>query len=273
MKRKIKGQAIPGVALAGFILGGAAQLVAADEHCGDLGDCRVLIEMNASDGDIGFHTLFDGDAWDRAQMMSPDTSVILDEQAFDDSAALATQGVTENFFESSEPSCDVQSLPEFLALFPVGTYSFLLDGIDGTADMGSTVLTHDIPAAPAEVEFDGKDITWEYGDDFGECSIEGYEPIGEDDIVAYEVVMEPDVDDPVVSNLKLTIRVPATVNKIRVPKAYLAALAPNTPLKIEVGAIELRGGGVNPYGNQTFTEEDGFCNNPSQTQCEEDDDE
>jgi hypothetical protein len=268
MKRKIKGRAIPGMALAGFILGGGAQHVSADEHCGDLGDCRVLIEMNASDGDIGFHTLFDGDAWERALMKSPGGDVILDEQAFDGSAALATQGVTENFFESSEPSCDVQDLPAFLGLFPVGEYSFDLDGNEG-----STILTHDIPAAPAEVEFNGKDISWEYGDDFGECSIEGYEPIGENDIVAYEVVMEPDVDDPVVSNLKFTIRVPATVNKIRVPKAYLASLARNTPLKVEVGAIELRGGGVNPYGNQTFTEEDGFCNNPSQTQCEEEDDE
>ncbi len=33
----------------------------ATEPCDDFGECKVLIEMNTTDGDIGFHFLVDGD--------------------------------------------------------------------------------------------------------------------------------------------------------------------------------------------------------------------
>ena len=42
----------------GLLVGGAAT---ATEPCGDFGECKVLVEINASDGDIGFHFLMDGD--------------------------------------------------------------------------------------------------------------------------------------------------------------------------------------------------------------------
>ena len=57
------------------------------------------------------------------------------------------------------------------------------------------------------------------------------------------------------------------------PSEYLASLDPNTPLKVEVGAIERRVNAMldESFGNTTFTEEDGFCNNSNQNKCEEED--
>ena len=274
---------IAGIAFASLVLCAAAPLVSADEPCenggGDpLGECRVLIEINASDGDIGFHVLFDGEGWTKAEIFDPSDSKIFDETVTDGAdAKLAMQTLTENFFESTEPFCEqeldeegegFQTLTQFLLLFPQGPYDFRLDS---GAQTGTTNLTHVIPAAPADVDFDGKNITWEYGDDLGECTTwpVGFEPAEEDDIIGYEVVLEPDDDE--LAPFSFSIRVPADVNKIRVPKQYLDGLEADTPLKVEVGAIEDRGGF---FGNQTFSEEDGFCNNPSQEQCpEEDDDE
>ncbi|WP_028109470.1 hypothetical protein [Ferrimonas futtsuensis] len=243
----------------------------ADAPCGDLGECRVYIEINAIDGDIGFHTLFDGDGWETAQMTGPDGTPLLDTEL---SGALSDQTLTENFFESAEPVCEpglaeepdeeVVTLPEFLSRFPAGSYGFSLDSGDQT---GSTMLTHMIPAAPAEVEFDGKWISWQYGEDLGECTTwpDGFGVAPESSIIAYEVVVEPDDDE--LSQFAVTLRVPAEVNQVRVPRAYLRSLPPGTPLKVEVGAIEGRPDGS--FGNQTFTEEDGFCNLRNQHQCSE----
>ena len=281
MINKFRGLTLTRVALASSILWGAAPLVSADEPCenggGDpLGECRVLIEINATDGDIGFHVLFDGEGWNQAEIFDPSDSKIFDETVMDGTdAKLGMQMLTENFFESTEPLCEAdieegepfQTLTDFLLLFPAGPYDFSLDG---GAQTGTTTLTHVIPAAPADVGFNGKDITWDYGDDLGECTTwpAGFEPAEEDDIIGYEVVLEPEDDE--LAPFSFSIRVPAHVNKVRVPKAYLDGLEADTPLKVEVGAIEDRGGF---FGNQTFSEEDGFCNNPSQEQCPEEEDE
>ena len=243
----------------------------ADEPCGELDECRVLIEINASDGDIGFHVLFDAEGWTEATISDPSSMPIFEESA---SNSLEDQTLTENFFESSEPVCEeelkedpedeFQTLTDFLLRFPAGTYSFSLDSGD---QEGSTVLTHTIPAAPAEVDFDGKRISWEYGDDLGECTTVpgGFEVADEDDIAGYEVVLEPDDDE--LSKFKFTIQVPPEVNEVVVPKAYLRSLGDDTPLKVEVGAIEERPDGS--FGNQTFTEEDGFCAARNQKKCEQ----
>ena len=252
-----------------------SHFVSADEPCDDLDECRVLIEINASDGDIGFHVLFDAEGWTTATISDPSSMPIFEEIA---SNALEEQTLTENFFESAEPVCEeglkedpedeVVTLPEFLARFPAGTYTFSLDSGDQT---GSTDLTHLIPAAPAEVDFDGKRISWKYGDDLGECTTlpGGFELAEEDDIAGYEVVLEPDDDE--LAKFKFTLQVPPDVNEVVVPKAYLRSLGDDTPLKVEVGAIEERADGS--FGNQTFTEEDGFCAARNQKKCQDEEEE
>ncbi|MCZ6616619.1 MAG: hypothetical protein O7E57_00695, partial [Gammaproteobacteria bacterium] len=122
-------------ALAGFILWGAAPLASADQPCPngggeELGECRVLIEINATDGDIGLHALFVGEGWTTAQIFDNNGIMIFEEMVADGaSAALGTQQMTENFFESTEPLCEaelaeegeaVRTLTEFLGLFPAG---------------------------------------------------------------------------------------------------------------------------------------------------------
>lgn len=91
----------------------------------------------------------------------------------------------------------------------------------------------------------------------------------EDDIVGYEVVLEP--EDDALGSFKFTVQVPRVVNSVTVPTEYLASLDANTPLKVEVGAIERRPNGS--FGNTTFTEEDGFCNNSKQNKCPDEEEE
>ncbi len=248
-----------------------------DAPCMELGECRVLIEINASDGDIGFHVLFDAEGWTRAKIYGADGKLLFLEQAH---KGLKDQKLTENFFESSEPVCEsalaeeagdeVVTLPEFLARFPTGFYEFHLKLDNGGVLAGMTLLSHSIPAAPADVDFDGGTISWSYGDDLGECVTQpdGFVLAGEGDIVAYEVVLEP--DDDTFASFTYSVRVPASVNSVSVPAEYLSALPADLPLKVEVGAIERRPNGS--FGNQTFSEEDGFCNNPDQEDCPEEDD-
>ena len=281
MKKLNRNEALVTLMLAGA-LGAAAPLASADVPCenggGDpLGECRVLIEINATDGDIGFHVLFDGEGWNNAQIHTGGM-LIFDETVTDGIAQLGTQQLTENFFESTELLCesDIEegepflTLTDFLLRFPAGEYDFSLDG---GAQTGTTTLTHVIPAAPADVDFDGEKITWEYGDDLGECTTQpmGFAVAEEDAIIGYEVVLEPD-EEGAFSGFNFTVQVPSDVNEVTVPEEYLDSLDEGTPLKVEVGAIERRPNGS--FGNTTFTEEDGFCNNDDQEECsgEEDDD-
>ncbi len=84
------------------------------------------------------------------------------------------------------------------------------------------------------------------------------------DIIGYEVVLEP--DDDALGGFKFTVQVPSdvvgTAYSVTVPPEYLASLPDDTPLKVEVGAIERRVDMMmlESFGNTTFTEEDGFCN-------------
>ncbi len=238
MNRKINCLSLTKMALASFVLCLAVPLVSADEPCPgglvmgeELGECRVLIEINATDGDIGLHALFDGEGWTTAQIFDNNSNMIFEEMVTDGaSAALGTQQMTENFFESTEPLCEeelaeeeetVRTLTEFLGLFPAGDYHFSLDGGDVGLQTGTTTLTHIIPAAPADVDFDGKHITWAYGDDLGECTTMpasggDFEIAEEEDIIGYEVVLEPEDDE--LGPFSFSIRVPADVNKVTVPK-------------------------------------------------------
>jgi hypothetical protein len=131
---------------------------------------------------------------------------------------------------------------------------------------GETTLTYDLPAEPQDVALSGTTISWIVGNDLGNCAPLtggiGQETIPEVldiitdpalvPIAAFEVVMQPDVDDgDPIGDEVFTVDVPAL---------YLASLPLDTPVKIEVGAI---GAG----DNATFTEEDGFCVNETTTGC------
>ncbi len=253
----------------------------ATEPCGDFGECKALIEINASDGDIGFHFLMDGDDLNSARINDPNGAKVFEDQA---KGPLLEQKLTETFAESAEPLCwpdpeaedpedleDIVNLEEFLETWAEGTYEFTGMSDGGEKSEGETELTYELPAAPQNVDFTGGTITWTAGDDLGHCAplvqeVEGQLILADVypgiianpatvTVDAFEVVMEPDVEDgDPTGNLIYSVRVSGTTFAVDVPALYLASLPEDTPVKIEVGAI----GGED---NATFTEEDGFCVN------------
>ena len=275
MKLKRVKSTILGVAAgAVLLLGTGATAARAAEPCGDFGECKALIEINATDGDIGFHFLMDGDDLNSAGISDPLGAKVFEDQA---KGPLREQKLTETFAESAEPLCwqdpddpeeEVVTLEEFLARWVAGTYIFTGMGDGGEKSVGETELTHEIPAAPANVAFDGSVISWAEGNDLGKCASQAElnDLVLADvlqvhpevvPVVSWEIVLEPDVEDgDPTGNLVFSIRVSGNIEpkQVTVPADYLASLPANTPVKIEVGAI-----GVND--NATFTEVSGLCVN------------
>ncbi len=255
--------------------------VNATEPCDDFGECKVLIEINATDGDIGFHFLMDGDNLIRAMLFNEKHKRIFSYVA---RRELREQFVTETFVESAEPLCwpdpeadedeleDVVLLEDFLDLWSTGDYHFFGIGEDWEFSHGVTALTKELPAAPINVALTGSVISWAAGVDLGKCATQGElddlvgEVVGEGDLPihpkdvmvdAWEVVFEPDVDDGDPKGAFVySVRVPTAQLSVTVPADYLASLGLDTKVKIEVGAI---GGG----DNATFTEIFDICVNES----------
>ena len=254
---------------------GAATPVAATEPCDDFGECKALIEINSTDGDIGFHFLMDGEDLNSARLYDANGAKIFEEQA---KGALREQKLTETFVESAEPLCwddpeaepgeEIVTLEDFLERWAAGTYVVSGMGDGGEKSMGETELTHELPAAPSSVAFDGSVISWESGDDLGNCATASelaalvtaeILPMHPMDVTvaAWEIVLEPDVEDgDPTGDLVFSIRVPGDIapKEVTVPADYLLSLPDDTPVKIEVGAI-------GETHNATFTEVGGFCVN------------
>ena len=250
----------------------------ATEPCGDFGECKVLVEINATDGDIGFHFLMDGDDLLSAMIHDPDGELVFEDTA---SGPLAEQYLTETFAESAEPLCfdplgdddpendeeDFVTLGEFLDRWTPGIYMFTGFGDDDELSEGATELKFELPAAPADLMYDDGVISWSAGDDLGECAsnaelaamVPDVLPVHPEDVLvdAWEVVFEPDTEDgDPLGQMKFTIRLPGDIAtmEVTVPEDYLAALPENTLVKIEVGAIGAE-------DNATFTEMFDVCVN------------
>ena len=247
--------------------------------CDDFGECKVLIEINASDGDIGFHFLMDGDNLIAAGLFNPHYRKIF---SYRTRRELRNQFLTETFAESAEPLCfdplsddddenddeDFVTLAEFLDRWTTGKYRFYGIGEGWELSRGVSTLSFNLPAAPTKLEYsvheeDGEpvsEISWEPGDDLGECSdgMELLEVAPEDvPVRAWEVVFEPDVEDDDPSNgMNYVVRIPGDAEEleVEVPDDYLETLPENTPVKIEIGAIGFD-------DNATFSEEGDLCAN------------
>ena len=274
---------VAGAAGAAMLWGMTATLAIADEcenrgnEDADFGECRVLTEINSSDGDVGFHWLTDADDLNSTRIDAPNGAKVFKNRAF---GPLREQKLTETFGESAEPLCnpndvdpmdpeDVVTLTEYSELWDAGTYRIRGKGDEGEKLKGEAELTYYLPAAPQELDFDEDDgvISWESGDDLGRCA--PADPEEEDTIpvpspqdlvdegvlaalpkdvpvIAWEVVLEPEVPEThAAANIVFSTRiagpgaaVPAgTMYSVTVPADYLGSLPDNTPVKIEVGAI------------------------------------
>jgi len=197
-----------------------------------LDDAAIFIEINDTDGDAGIQIFLDGEGWDSMQVRKPDGNVILNIAAED---SIGRQGITELFFESAEPSFDVQTLDELLALFPEGIYRFKGTTTGGKKLKGKARLTHALPDAPVfirpqedqSVFFDDAVIEWRPVPD----------PAGSR-IVGYEVIVEDDDDRT------FAIDLPRAGRSVRVPPEFMER---NRDYKVEILAIE-------KGGNKTISE-------------------
>ena len=269
-----------------LISGGLSQSIAQEpcpESDGDIGECKVLIEINATDGDIGFHFLIDASDANSVRMDDPNGAKVFEDKAY---GPLREQKMTETFIESAEPLCwgdpgadeedleNVVSLRDFLDTWEAGTYEITVKSDGGEKVFGETLLTYALPAAPTITGFDGTTIYWMPGSDLGHCAPLMDEGEGSAETVgaliaemiipdpstvpvaAWEVVMEPDVDDgDPIGDEVFSVRISGNAaTSVDVPMSYLMALPNDTPVKIEVGAI-------GDDANATFSEADGFCVN------------
>jgi len=195
---------------------------------------KIIIEVNATDGDAGIQIFVDAAGWTRLEVFDPNGQKILDVSG---SGSVGMQGVTELFFESAEPSFEELPLDELLARFPEGQYTFVGMTVDGQALTGKATLTHNIPDGPvivspqedAAVDPNNAVISWNSVTTPAGIKIVGYQVI--------------------VAREKPTLRVfsvdvSSTTTSVTVPPEFME---PKTAYKYEVLAIEAG-------GNQTISE-------------------
>lgn len=287
MSRQAHDRAAPAwLWLAAAVCASTAAPAAADEPCPGTEDgldaCRAYIEINATDGDVGFHAKLDAEGWTRAEIRDPQGRPLT---LVGGLGPLRHQTLTEFFFESEEPPCwfeagnedvdweedEAVSVDRFLARFPAGEYQFRVRQPQGGMLAGTTIMSHALPAAPVELAFENNVISWAPGNDLGRCEPESGSDAGSVPIVAYQVVLEPDVDaevpaDELAAAQIFDVLVPGDVTSVGVPADFLGTFPEDTPAKIEIIAIERRNNGS--FGNQVAAEEDGFCLNGDG--CEDD---
>ena len=195
---------------------------------------KIIIELNATDEDVGIQMFFDAEGWVRLEVFDPDGWKIFETTA---SGSVQMQGLTELFFESEEPTLDELPLDDFLARFPAGQYKFVAVTRDGEILTGKATLTHSIPdgpelISPAEdevVEADNTVIEWLPVEDPPGSKIAGYQVIVEREKPTLRV---------------FSADVARTTRSVTVPAEFMER---NTKYKFEVLAIEAG-------GNQTISE-------------------
>jgi hypothetical protein len=134
---------LPGMAVVMAVLMAAAP--PSVSWAAEFSEANVFAELNNTDGDLGFHSLIDGDAWKQVEIQDPNGRTILLVRPV---RSLGQQGLTELFFESAEPTFDELSPEEFFDRFPEGEHKFSGRTIDGEKLEASAEFTHVMPAPP-----------------------------------------------------------------------------------------------------------------------------
>ncbi|MCC6680431.1 MAG: fibronectin type III domain-containing protein [Phycisphaeraceae bacterium] len=205
---------------------------AAGAQKAQLEEVEFFIEYNASDKDAGVQVFLDGAGWDWIEIYNPAGAMIY---RFNTDNAAKNIGITELFFESSEPSFDVLPFAELLKMYPEGEYEFVGQTVKGEKFESKTRFTHMVPAAPlvspaahSVVDPQQAVISWQ--------------PVTEPrgiKIASYQVIVER--EDPLrvldVKNLA------PTATQLHIPADFLEY---DTPYTFEVLARE-------ESGNQTIT--------------------
>ena len=106
---------------------------------------EIFFELNNTDGDLGIHSLIDGDPWKRLIIEDKNERTLLNARV---KGRLRRQGLTEIFFESAEPQFDDLAPATFFRRFPAGTYEVEGITLDGEEMESETEVTHAMPAPP-----------------------------------------------------------------------------------------------------------------------------
>ncbi len=234
-------------------LGITSQMSVAENHYEPIpfSKANIYFELNNTDGDLGIHSLIDGNAWKKLQIEDSNESNLLSIKL---KGKLKEQGLTELFFESAEPTFDELSPETFFNRFPEGEY-----GIEGISTQGQemesmVIVTHVIPAPPV-VYVSGMPVSENCDVDPGpEVDVSftvSWDPVTEShseigrtgeliDVVKYELVLEREEPAP----MKLSIDLPPDVTSVALPSGLAS---PGDSFKVEVLARETS-------GNQTATE-------------------
>lgn len=202
-------------------------------------DLRLKFEINATDGDGGVQLFLDADSWRRISLYDPSGKRILTTTT---EGRMSRQGGTELFLESAEPPFTELPLEQLLQRWPAGVYRVQGAATDGTAYVGSTKLTHDIPDGPTLVsplEGDGRQdpnrtvVRWKTVAAPNGSPIIGYQVL----------IVQPRTGFKALPKVTLDVMMPPTATRLVVPPGFLR---PGTTYEWEVLAIE-RG------GNQTLS--------------------
>ena len=192
----------------------------------------LFIEYNATDGDAGLQLNLDGENWKQFTLIDPRGNVLVDLNARG-RLRQPPNGLSELFFEASEPPFTRVPFSKFKKLFPEGVYGFWGRAGNGRAMVGSDRLSHLIPAAPrmtfptegARVDPNDFQVAWE--------------PVTRPQgvrIVSYQVIVSQ-------GSRELSMYLPPNVTRVTIPGEFLQ---PHTKTGGEVLARE-------KSGNQTIT--------------------
>ena len=211
---------------------------AARSQCGDglmFAQARLIIEYNSTDEDIGAQVFLDGEAWRLLRVYAPNGRRILEIKG---TRSLRTQGLTELFFESSEPPLTDVPLEVFLGRFPAGEYEFEGVTVSGEEISATANFTHAIPE-PAVV-ISPLDGSVQDPENLVASWTAVPNPPGST-IVAYQVIVV-NFDSPLPKKT-FSVHVPANITSVTVPAEFMEF---GTRYEFEVLAIEAG-------GNQTIT--------------------
>lgn len=216
---------------------------------------NIFFELNATAGDLGVHVSLDGESWKELTIKDPLGRSIMDLKPEGSAAKI---GLTELFFEGSEPPLVDVSYAQFLKLFPPGNYLFNGKTTGNQLLRNTDPLTAELPC-PVKVVTPPEDkkvdpakvvIRWQaapgmFNPDTGICRRN--KDVG---LASYEVIAE------IVNEAKglvrhYTVELPPGATEVPVPREFIkqGLRFPGTEFKLEVIAIE-------DSGNKTITERD-----------------
>ena len=216
----------------------------------EIATAKLILEFNATDGDLGVHGAFDDHGWRVLCVFDPTGRLVLRVTPESQLRDLTMAGI---FFESREPPLAEFGFADLPSTFPEGKYTVRAESFDGKILVGSATFTHDVPAAPVIdapslaldpqgakkniVPLEDLAIQWQ---DVIE-TVDGT-PVH---ITGYEVIVTKEgAEDPNgFSQPIYDVHVLPTLNSLRVPVEFLEA---DTVYELEVLALEVS-------GNQTIT--------------------